>query len=133
MSVFVDTSAWYALWNEKDQDHQRAVEIYSRLKETAETLVTNNLVLTESVALVANRMGWAKARIFCGALTQSAAVKIHYLTQEQFTAICDKFRTFSGQASLVDCSAFLTMESQKIRRAFAFDRDFRKAGFILLE
>ena len=132
MSVFVDTSAWYALLDKKDPKHLLAVKTYQGLQEERETLVTNNSVLTETIALIANRVGSKEAQNFCQEMASNPIVEIHCLNQEQFLETCRRYSTSSRGVSLVDCSAFVTMEAQKIRRAFAYDEDFARAGFTVL-
>ena len=54
MSVFVDTSAWYAAADRGDSHHSRAVEL---LSEFSRDLVTSDHVLVETWFLAANRLG----------------------------------------------------------------------------
>ncbi len=49
MTTFIDTSAWLAIVNSKDAMHQQAVEYFKYLLERDAKLVTNNLVIDETI------------------------------------------------------------------------------------
>ena len=55
MSVFVDTSAVYALLDAGDSNHERALRATERL--LGEELVTHSYVVVELVSLVRRRLG----------------------------------------------------------------------------
>lgn len=55
MTVFVDTSAIYALIDRSDDGHPRAVR--GRDQVLSEDLVTHSYVITEVVSLVRRRLG----------------------------------------------------------------------------
>ncbi|MEK6544027.1 MAG: PIN domain-containing protein [Elusimicrobiota bacterium] len=133
MSVFVDTSAWYSLWDAQETNHKQAQAILSHLKSKEELLITNELVISETFALLANRIGWQASRQAAQAITDNKSVSIMILTPEQWQETCLRYIHGSGRLSFVDCSAFVTMESRKIKKAFAFDEDFNKAGFELIK
>lgn len=57
MDVFVDTLAWYALLNRRDDFHGAAAHIFRRLRDEAARMVTTNYVVVETTALVAARLG----------------------------------------------------------------------------
>jgi predicted nucleic acid-binding protein len=54
-AVFVDSSAYCAVTVERDDNHTRAVAILKRLGTQRVQLVTTNLVLAETHALILNR------------------------------------------------------------------------------
>ena len=56
MSVFVDTSALYALLDEGDLHHAEAADALRRLAGTE--LITHAFVVVESTALVARQLPW---------------------------------------------------------------------------
>ena len=47
--IFVDTGAWIALSDRKDQYHGDAVRIYGKLKQARERLLTTDYVVDETV------------------------------------------------------------------------------------
>jgi len=57
MSVFVDTSALFAILDADDRAHPKAKETWERLLSEAHALFTTNYVLVETYALAQRRLG----------------------------------------------------------------------------
>jgi len=66
MSLFVDTSAFYAAVDASDRSHARATEIL----DAGERLVTSDHVLVESWLLIRSRGGRTAAERFWAALRE---------------------------------------------------------------
>ncbi len=49
MTTFIDTSAWVAIIDVNDPHHQKAVEFFEYLLERDAKLVTNNIVIDETL------------------------------------------------------------------------------------
>ncbi len=64
MTVFVDTSAFYAVLDRDDANHSAARETWERLLRGAAVLLTSNYVLLETSTLVQHRLGVAALRAF---------------------------------------------------------------------
>jgi predicted nucleic acid-binding protein len=64
MRVFIDTSAFYALLDRDDANHQRAKDVWTNLLKNENTLLTSNYVLVETFALVQHRLGIEAVRGF---------------------------------------------------------------------
>ena len=62
MSVFVDTSALYAVLDADDDQHSRAIAEWHRLVRGTFSLVTTSYVLVETTALIQHRLGVDAAR-----------------------------------------------------------------------
>ena len=56
-TVFVDTGAFYAALNRRDQNHTEAVELFNRAIAEQWKLVTSNFVIAETHALILTRLG----------------------------------------------------------------------------
>jgi predicted nucleic acid-binding protein len=130
VTVFVDTSALYALLDEDDRQHRLAVSAWPDLLDR-QRLVTHAYVVVEVSALVQRRLG------------MSAAIRLHQalLPPVRVIAIDDATHARSAERwlaaaqralSLVDVTSFVVMESLGATRAFAFDADFATAGFTTL-
>ena len=57
MSIYVDTSAFLAVLDSREQRHAAARDTWQQLIQEDERLVVNNYVLVETFALVQNRLG----------------------------------------------------------------------------
>ena len=129
MSVFVDTSALYALLDERDAHHEEAADVLRRLVGTE--LVTHSFVVVEAAALVGRRLPWAASeRLIDGLLP---VIDIEMVDADVNSAAVAAYRASgSARVSLVDHTSFAMMRGLGIRRAFAFDDDFVHEGFDLV-
>lgn len=69
MSVFADTSAFYAVFDADDEEHPRAREAWDGLISAETPLLTSNYVLVETTALLQNRLGIGAVRAFDDAVS----------------------------------------------------------------
>lgn len=121
MSVFVDTSAWYAAADRSDAHHSRAVEL---LSEFARDLVTSDHVLVETWFLAANRLGVDAAETLITAIRSGRArVETAGVADlEIATQIHDAFT--DQQFSIVDRTSWSIMQRLGVHEAISFDRDY---------
>jgi predicted nucleic acid-binding protein len=132
MSVFVDTSAFYALVDRDDRYYDEAAAIWRAQLEKQERLLTTNYVVVETSALVRHRLRVAALRTFT--LDVLPAVEVVWIGEEEHGAAVSACLTAGKRGlSLVDCASFEVIRRSAVRRAFAFDPDFEEAGFELLE
>lgn len=129
MSVFVDTSAIYALLDEDDAHHAEASDVLRRLEGIE--LVSHAFVVVEASALVGSRLPWeASVRLLDGILP---VIAVEAVDAGLWAAAADSYRlSGSARISLVDRTSFAFMRGRGIRRAFAFDEDFVHEGFELV-
>ena len=59
--VFIDSGAWIALTDRKDQYHKKAALIYNNLKERRELLTTTDYIIDETVTRLRYDLGHATA------------------------------------------------------------------------
>jgi uncharacterized protein len=129
MSVLVDTSALYALLDRDDENHVAAARIFPGLVR-AERLVTHSYVLVETNALIQRRLGHAAVVAFLDELRP--AIEVVWVDEGTHAAAETVFRASARRLiSFVDWVSFEVMRRRGLRRAFAFDPDFRTAGFEL--
>ena len=128
MSVFVDTSALYAVLDADDDEHSRAVAEWHRLVRGAFPLVTTSYVLVETTALVQHRLGMDAAR----ALDQDIrpVLKVEWIGEDlHATGMASMLAAGRRRLSLVDCVSFAFMSRAGLREVFAFDEHFAERGF----
>jgi uncharacterized protein len=120
MSLFVDSSAWYAAADEGDASNARAREILSR----GEKLVTTDHVLLETWLLLRHRLQRAAAERFWEGLRGGVA-EIECVGPADLEAAWAIGEAFSDQDfSLADRTSFAVMERMGIHKAASFDQDF---------
>lgn len=128
MSVFVDTSAIYALLNRNDSVHARAAGEWAALLSRQDTLMTSNYVLLEASALLGRRLGLEAVRAMRA--TIEPLMGVIWVDGTVHEAAMDTLLS-AGQRdlSLVDCVSFTLMRRWGIDTAFAFDAHFVQQGF----
>ena len=120
MTLFVDTSAWYAAVDADDRENARAKEVLAG----SEALLTTDHVLVESWLLMYRRLGRTAAERFWEGLRGGLA------NLEPVGAADLQTAWSSGQLfpkhdfSIVDRTSFAVMERLGVDRVATFDSDF---------
>jgi predicted nucleic acid-binding protein len=128
MSVFVDTSAFFAVLDADDRNHTSAGQAWRELIEQEVGLVSTNYVLLETLALVRHRLGMEAVRTFQDAIVP--LLRVEWVTEARHASGVTALLIVSNRGlSLVDCVSFETMRRLGTRTAFAFDRHFSEQGF----
>jgi len=130
-SVFVDTSMFVALLEDKDEFHLSSVSILEKLKEEKVQLVTSNNILIESFTIIRGRKGRQIVDKFRKSLANEMEIKIVRIIVQDEASAWDWFLMDWGKLSFTDCTSFALMKRLKIERVASFDRDFERAGFII--
>ena len=131
MSVFVDTSALYALLVRTEEGHTEVSAAFEDLLENGRPLVTTNYVLLESVALLQYRLGLAPVHDLEHSLVP-LMTRLWIDESLHRRALERLLRTDRKKLSLVDCTSFVVMEDEGIGEALALDRGFASEGFGLI-
>lgn len=128
MTVFVDTSALYAVADAGDRDHAKALRALEGLRDRGESLKTTSYVVVELSALLASRLGLEAARWLHEDLEPILDVEV--VSSDLHRAAVGAFLAAGRRRlSLVDCASFEVMRRSGIRTAFAVDKHFREQGF----
>ena len=131
MRVFIDTSAFYALFDRDDESHRRAKDAWAGLLKNGNTLITNNYILVEAFALIQHRLGIEPVRGFQNDILP--LVNVEFVDSELHRSGVSALLSASRRnLSLVDCVSFEMMRTLEIRTAFTFDPHFKEQGFHLL-
>lgn len=129
--VLLDTSAVYALADRADPNHTAALQRLRRVEEQGHELFLHSYILLESAALLQRRLGLEVALRF---LKDAEGMRIHWVTgRDHREAVALLASLGRRELSLVDCTSFIVMRRYGIPTAFAFDDDFARQGFRLLE
>lgn len=126
--VFIDTSAFYALMDASDENHQQAAGLWSSLLEKDLYLCTGNYVIVETLALLQNRCGFEAGNLWYRDVLNIAEVlwidrSMHNLAYELWLSLGRR------KLSFVDCVSFVMMRHFKVDKVFGFDRHFVEQGF----
>ena len=121
MTVFVDTSAWYAAADLDDAGHQRAAR---RLQDYAGGLLTSDHVLVETWFLTARRLGVDAAERLVNGVRMGVA-RIEPAIVADLEAATRIGEDFADQAfSIVDRTSWSIMLRLGVHEAISLDADF---------
>jgi len=129
-SVFVDSSAWIALFSARDQHHAECDQLFRQAVARRTLLLTTNLVLAEVHRLLLYRAGTRPAAAALGRIEASALVTLVFPGAADHRAARSWLATLqSERISYTDAVSFAVMCSSKCKCVMSFDRDFELAGF----
>ncbi len=128
--VFVDTSAWYVLALSSAPQHSKCSEALRYRVQRGARVVTTNLIVAETHALLLRRTSRKVALTFAREVVRSPNIVVSSSAEYEESAITDWLEKFGDQSfSLTDAVSFVVMTDRGIREALALDHHFAVAGF----
>ena len=135
--IFVDSGAWIALSNRRDQHYGDAVAIYETVKRQKIRLLTTDYVLDETVTRLRYDVGHREAVRFLDLIEiaeKRKEVTVEEIDSTLFEEAKRLFRQYdSARLSFTDCTSFVVCQHYTISAAFAFDQHFTIMGITLLQ
>jgi predicted nucleic acid-binding protein len=131
--LFVDTSAWYPLADAGHPDHAAVADALARQIRDGARVVTTNLVVAETHALILRRGGREPALRFLNEVRSDPILVEASSPDLGSRAVADWQVRFEDLAfTLTDAVSFVVMADRGIHEALALDRHFSTAGFVRL-
>jgi len=132
--IFVDTSAWYALEVEDDENHASAMAFREELRRGRYgALLTSDYILDEAITLLRVRKGTEPSSRFADKVLRSKSVSIVWIDSFIFNEALKLLKErLDKKWSFTDCTSFVIMGQLSVNEAFAFDQNFEQAGFTRL-
>ena len=128
--IFIDTGAFLGRYLPDDQHHVAALAGWARLAAERLPICPSNLVLSETITLLARRTDYRFAAERARVIHASSALRILRPTLDDERAAVDWLEKFADQkVSFTDAVSFVLMRRNRLARAFTFDRHFELAGF----
>lgn len=131
--VFLDTSHLVALASNRDQYHQKSVELTEATTAAGRRIVTTEAILLEvgnSLARLRYRRG---AALLLRSLLSDTSCEIEPVTTELLRRGLDLYVARADKEwGLVDCVSFIVMQDRGLTEALTSDDHFEQAGFIAL-
>ncbi len=131
MSVFVDTSAFYAVLDASDRYHTEARDAWHRLLDDGEELVSSNYTLVETISLLQHRLGMDAIQAFTADI-EPVVERLWVDAVTHRAALHALLVSGRRRVSLVDCVSFHVMRERSIATAFCFDPHFSEQGFAVI-
>ena len=133
--IFVDTGAWIAISNPKDQHHREAVTIYNRRQQQAIYFLTTDYVIDETVTRLRYDTNHLLSVMFLDRielLVETGVLTLVEIDNRIFQEAITLFRQYdSTRLSFTDCTSFVVCQENDILEAFAFDLHFSMMGINL--
>lgn len=121
MVTFIDTSAFLALVNKKDQFHQSAKGFLT----SNPRVITSSWVIEEFIAHLHARYGLTVAKKGVSYLQNAPHLTVEFVSSVRLKRTFDLFLQKGSRAvSIVDVSNVIIMNELGVSRIFAFDRSF---------
>lgn len=132
-TVLVDTAAWIALVNTRDELHSRAQQTMADLRQQKVALITTEFVLLE-VSNALCTLAWRErgVRLIDG-LRSLADLQIVIVDTTLLAEGWQLYRSrLDKEWSLTDCTSIIVMQKERIEQVFTSDHHFEQAGFVKL-
>lgn len=126
--IFVDTSAWFALFASADPRHLYAVRL---IQSSAGRLITTDYVVDETPTLLKAKRALERALVFGAEIQRGDLARLHFVSQDDFIKGWSIFQRNRDKGwSFTDCVSFAVMKQVGSRQAIAFDEHFQQVGEI---
>ena len=131
-SAFLDSGYLVSLMLERDQYHASAVRYWRNVSRDDVDIVTTSLVLVEAVTFLNARGYHSRAVSIGNMLMNRLGTRMIHVDESLLMDGWDYFQRHTDKIySLTDCVSFVVMEKYDVYTAYAFDRDFIQAGFMI--
>lgn len=129
-NIFIDTSAFIALYLKGDEFHERATSFLDTI-DKKNVFLTSNYILDEVYTFLRASKGKETAISFAEFLARNSQIVIlKRISLEDEKKAFELFRKLDlPRLSFTDCTSFALMKRLEVKEAFSFDEHFTKAGF----
>ncbi|MFP3984471.1 MAG: type II toxin-antitoxin system VapC family toxin [Candidatus Bathyarchaeia archaeon] len=133
MRLFIDTTAFVALEDEDDKEHEAALNYREKIRREGTSfraLYTSNYVLDEVFTLLRLKLTHQAAITFGENIKRSKILRTIRVTPKIENTAWNIFKKYSDKDfSFTDCTSFALMKQEAISTAFTFDKHFQQCGF----
>ncbi|MDP3012566.1 MAG: PIN domain-containing protein [Candidatus Hydromicrobium sp.] len=131
MSIFIDTSAFFAILDSGDEFHKESKDTFLRLIGDKEIFHSSNYIIIETMVLVQNRLGLNALRTFQDDIVP--IINIHWVDERIHNiAISSLLIARRKNISFIDYTSFELMRLLGLKKVFTFDKHFVEQSFKLL-
>ena len=122
---FLDTTFIVALFVSNDQWHQKAVEIFEKIK--LDEFIISKLVIAETITVLKNKLNTKEIREIYRTLPKIVNVIDDY---EFFDDAMEIFVKYDSKISFFDSMYIYLMKKENITEIISFDSDFDRVNGI---
>lgn len=130
MKIFLDTSFIVALVNDNDELHEKALQLKNRGILDQNDCYVSNLVISEVVTVVGNRLGSSISVLTYSLLLELCFLLNEYTNRNFNNDVMFIYEKYENKFSFVDCSIIELMEENNINNLISYDKEFRNVDNI---
>ncbi|MBA7687544.1 hypothetical protein ES703_96008 [subsurface metagenome] len=131
MSVYIDTSAFFAILDSGDKFHKESKNAFLELIDSKEVFHSSNYIIIEAIVLIQNRLGLDALRAFQDDIIP--IINIHWVEERIHNiAISSLLIACRKNISFVDYTSFEMVRNLGLKKVFTFDKHFKEQGFEVL-
>lgn len=134
--LFVDTAAFFARFNERTAEHERARDVFAGIRSSDlpyGPLFTSRYVLSELATLMLRKVGHAPAVFALETIREAESFNVLSVGSSDFGRTCEQFAGYDDQQiSFVDHASAVLASGRGIDHVFTFDGDFHALGFTVV-
>lgn len=131
MSIYIDTSAFFAILDSGDKFHKESKDTFLRLIGDKEIFHSSNYITIETIVLVQNRLGLDAVRAFQDDIVP--IINIHWVDERIHNiAVSSLLIARRKNISFIDYTSFELMRLLGLKKVFTFDKHFKEQSFKLL-
>ena len=132
-TVLVDTAAWIALVNTRDELHSRADQTMAELRRGDVALLTTEFVLLEVANALCTSAWRAKAVKLIDGFRSLPDLRIIAADTILLAEGWELYRRRPDKEwSLTDCTSIVVLQKEHLEQVFTSDHHFEQAGFVTL-
>ena len=132
-TVLVDTAAWIALVNTRDELHSPVEQTMADLRRRKVALVTTEFVLLEVANALCTSAWRAKGVKLIDGFRSMLNLRIIPADTMLLAQGWELYRSRPDKEwSLTDCTSIVVLQKEQIEQVFSSDRHFEQAGFVKL-
>lgn len=131
--LFIDTGAFFAYYNERDEHHKTARAIFQAIRTgdlAYSPLYTTRFVLAELATLLLYKVDHTTATRALGDILAAGSFNVVQADRVAFADARDEFDRYDDhEITLVDHLTGVLADERAVECIFAFDSDFATLGF----
>jgi len=130
-SIYIDTSAFYALIDRSDRFHESAKNLWPTLLGNDFDLYTSNYVVSETMNIMQHRLGFEAASLWQKAML--GVVDVQWVDRSGHSMGLELWLSLGREhCSFVDCVSYVTMNKLNIEQVFCFKASYAERGYIMV-
>jgi uncharacterized protein len=128
--IFVDTSAWFALFVPIDPDHQRIRDCFAA---NPGPVLTTDYCIDETLTLLLVRGETSRAMEAGREFFERGFTRVHFVSPQQIHRAWVFFQQRAANGwSFTDCTSFVVINDLQIPSAASVDTHFRQFGVTVI-